>query len=445
MNGEINSLEYANERMNEIQEIEREIEKRKKNKMLFQLVPFHKRRRMASFDERRLPKEHRRAERNKRRRAKTKYRQKPSTLQTHVWHAKRFFMLKSVNIFLPHQRHSKSDSFIGKAIETRGVLNDISYWKVFIKKDRLSNRHKEDNNDSKTIANKSKNTIVNKSKDNNDVSIDLEVIKKGNNDCLEKEYKLYNRTEKEIEEILIVEERNVNEYTEIANLCVLEVLGTQKKVPLENTNETSISISEMSTSTEYKYIYRSNGSNSIILCNRASVMRVWQKCIVSGIVPGGIMDLFRIGLEKGKVPYPFGLPSTNRGIDLITQTKQKHVAEIDRKPVGKRPNIVEPLFEGDHCNCVPVLFTADKGSFSLHSPVIISDALGAEFEMTGTEKVVGEVGHSGFSFSLGKTAGIIYMLKGYSLLPGERVFIRSLTQSVFRAVTHKDMTSDDIL
>jgi len=116
---DINTVEFIEARAKEIQYIEDSMAKSNKKSMLFQRMPFYKRRRSRNYD--------------KRKQAKFTRRKKDRHfLRTHTFYAKRFFMLKletAEDIAIPQRRRVKSSKYIYKSQE-RGFVFDESFRKI---------------------------------------------------------------------------------------------------------------------------------------------------------------------------------------------------------------------------------------------------------------------------------------------------------------------------
>ncbi|ORD99976.1 hypothetical protein A0H76_2564 [Hepatospora eriocheir] len=110
--------EFVNSRSKEIKEIEKSIETKKKQSLIWQRLPHYKRRRNRNYD--------------KRHTKKVKPRKKDRhVLRTHTYFAKRFFMLKLKDkLSIPLNRRVKSDKFIYK-FSLRLLVFDESFRGVF--------------------------------------------------------------------------------------------------------------------------------------------------------------------------------------------------------------------------------------------------------------------------------------------------------------------------
>lgn len=413
MNGEIYSIEYANARAEEIKEIEKSISETKKKKMLFQTLPFHKRRRTASFDERRLPKELRRAARTKRRRVKQTVKDQKNLLKAHTWYAKRFTMYKRGDMYVPFKRHSKSDSFIAKSLQTRGVLCDISYNRVYVSKEKCESRVQYTGAYNRAI-------IWNTTEENRPSGEE------------KKEDRFLDSTIIITEKISEVNSK-IEMFKEIEGLSVFEIFGSQllfAKTSYVNCQ----SVESLLSSAELSYICLRYIDKSFILVARRHCMELLQKAVVGGIVPCGILELQRIAAETGKVVYPYEIPMHVQGSAFLEHMHNIEKEEQERKPKGKKDVIFLPTYEEKLKNQTMILFVADKGSFPCRS-VVVQSSKTADFDMDGEEEIVGEVGRSSFSFKKGRTVGLAYISKDVET--GKSLFIRNLKNRIFRKVEYK--------
>ncbi|KAL6121831.1 hypothetical protein NUSPORA_01202 [Nucleospora cyclopteri] len=116
---EINVADFVNARGKEIQSIEKSLEKSNKKSLIWQRMPFYKRRRNRCYI--------------KKCRKKFTFRKTDRHfLRSHTFFAKRFFMLKIGEKFsIPLQRRLKSDSYIAKSMH-RGFVMEESFRPVFV-------------------------------------------------------------------------------------------------------------------------------------------------------------------------------------------------------------------------------------------------------------------------------------------------------------------------
>lgn len=113
---DINTVEFIEARAKEIQSIEESIMKSNKKTMLFQRMPFYKRRRNRNYDKRK-------------RKKLTRRKKDRHFLRTHTFYSKRFFMMKletEEDIAIPVRRRLKSSKYIYKS-QDRGFVFDESF------------------------------------------------------------------------------------------------------------------------------------------------------------------------------------------------------------------------------------------------------------------------------------------------------------------------------
>lgn len=406
MDAEIYSIEYADERMEDIKKIEQEIAITKKNKMLFQTLPFHKRRRTAAFDERRLPLQYRRGNRYMRRK-KRNSRELLDRMKMHMYFAKRFSMYNSLGVFLPYERMQKSHKYIAAALKTRAIMHDISYHRVFhIAKTAgfLNLQYPESNKPVLSYG------ISYSSTYSNEIPIEAQIPPA----FTSRRISLVSPHEK----LIILEKHDKDNAPErmqhISNICIFEVFGKRRDAFLAGYVQCN-SIIELNSTENVSYISASTQDKSILLVGHKHVMQLVQRLTVKGLILCGIKELARIGTETNKIVYPYEFPHEFRGADIQRHAREKEYQELCGKPPGKVPTIYPPFFQGHNALRRPLYFYAKKGSFSEGSVVLLvgrnSSVTPPEtFEMTGKEKVVGEVIRSLFSYALGHTTGVIHVL-----------------------------------
>lgn len=432
---ELYPAEYASKRAEEIERIEKEIRQQKKNKMLFQALPFHKRRRSASYDERRLPRACRRGVKHQQTARNQTIKDTQHTLKAHTWYAKRFSMRRSLGTYLPFKRAQKSDKFIKSCLATRGVLSDISYTGVY----RVAERAAAD---AVTVR--------------YGPEMERVIVCRGASETL-----LVSEDARYLEQ-----EFSVSAAEQVAGVSVFQIFGEQQLfAKSEYANCSSVSqLGQPGAAVPY-IAARVSEQVVLVILARERTMEVLQKAVVAGIVPCSVLELFRIGTEWGKLVYPFDLIATARGKELARLIRSEQQSELARKPKGKRPVFFPPLLlpgaspeaegevvpervpgsvpggrgpEGEAGTegglaLEPWLFTARKGVFPLCSPVVVSDQRD-DFAMSGNEPIIGEVYRSSFSFTKGRTAGVMYIQKGTVVPPGQALFVRNPKTKLFRKI-----------
>lgn len=147
----INIIKHVSERLSELKKLYNDINTRKSEMLIHQLLPNHIRRRAMSHNPKRLPRRYRDAHINQmkksglenkpKKRPSRKYRRKPSNLmkeynrrkqrnvwlETHIWHAKRFKMMNLWGYKVPYCSTNKRFRASYKAIKSHCMVQDISY------------------------------------------------------------------------------------------------------------------------------------------------------------------------------------------------------------------------------------------------------------------------------------------------------------------------------
>ncbi|XP_004931529.2 ribonucleases P/MRP protein subunit POP1 [Bombyx mori] len=145
-----NSLKFAASRSIEIAAMTESIQRTNHNKLIFQNLPVHMRRRVMSHNSKRLPIKLREAHTKqfknngfavKQKRPSRKYRRRPQNLldeynrrqkrhkwlETHIWHAKRFHMIEKWGYRLAYAPCDKAFRACYRATSAHCLLQDISY------------------------------------------------------------------------------------------------------------------------------------------------------------------------------------------------------------------------------------------------------------------------------------------------------------------------------
>lgn len=259
-NETINIIDFMKARGKEIEAIEASIENSKKKSMLFQRVPFYKRRRNRNYD--------------KRMNRKFTYRKRDRHfLRTHTFYSKRFFMLKLQYCSIPVTRRIKSSKYIYKS-QHRGFIFDESFRKVYVyKKGIIYNLvHNTDLNDkffTSEIQNILKNLDFNKNDKIQYFNNEFEIIVQG--------HSLFS-----IGKRLIEEHQNVS-------YCCISVMKKDipKECDLSDFESVKIAVSEEKGLETCK-----------ILCKRSEIMNIFQKMIVNGFIPICLDEINRLALEN---------------------------------------------------------------------------------------------------------------------------------------------------
>lgn len=148
----INIIKHVGDRITELKKLYNDINTRKSEMLIHQLLPNHIRRRGMSHNPKRLPKRYRTAHINQmqksgleskpKKRPSRKYRRRPVNLmkeycrrklknvwlETHIWHAKRFHMKDLWGYKVPYSSTNKRYRASYKAIKSHCLIQDISYY-----------------------------------------------------------------------------------------------------------------------------------------------------------------------------------------------------------------------------------------------------------------------------------------------------------------------------
>lgn len=151
MENELNTFLHCHQHINEIKSLTSAIETPNSTKLIFQKLPKHMRRRAMSHNPNRLPRKHRLAHRAqmsksgqpvKAKRPSRKFRRRPQNLlseykrrqkenkwlETHVWHAKRFRMVRRWGFRLAKSSCDKTFRSSYRAMVKHCLIQDISYY-----------------------------------------------------------------------------------------------------------------------------------------------------------------------------------------------------------------------------------------------------------------------------------------------------------------------------
>lgn len=344
INQPIDVIALIESRKKEIQSIEESILKTNKKSMLFQRLPFYKRRRNRNFDKRKKKFTFRKRDRH--------------FLRTHNFYAKRFFMGKIEDSLLtkddkqtiyskmtiPLKRRIKSSKFIYKSLKSSiGFVFDESFrGGVEIYTSDISNgvvRISTNNND--VVRTSTDDNSIGISANNNSVGITTAEIKKDMglmSPILISEYlnkinmTKYNEVQSidNLFEIIITKDRSF----------IIGAIPVDIKIirPLE-TILTMMNCESFTLPNNGKEMIFPNKGNMIesykVLCNRNETMEVFQAIINKGLIPVCLEEIDRISLECDKMTVYDRIDT--RLFKMIEEMKNKEIIEkYDRTPKGKR-------------------------------------------------------------------------------------------------------------
>jgi hypothetical protein len=372
METEINGLGFIKSRAEEVKQIESSIEKTTKKTMLFQRLPFHKRRRTNNHDTRRTPKRH--IKRHRRRRLNK------SHLRTHVWYAKRFFMAEMWGCKIPVKRAEKSDSFIYKSRE-RGYMFDESYKRVLV----FQKSHS-------SLVNSDQTFVVQKIVINN---IECEVVVTNLFIIL---------VTFDLDEVVDLFKKEMEFFKEID--CVISLYkGKDPTACLnEGIEETLVDDYLLSGNEDGYFFVKAKGKmlNGKIFMSKSKVMSVWQKLVIKGVIPICINELLRLSLENRELVFPFDYPYTSLYKQyeegMYKQVEEKH----NRTPPSKRVNYSKNGI--DHPFYIPEVEGGRVYFFEMKKGCLERCAV-----ISNGEKVIGYVVRGAYCFSIGRSRGVCYI------------------------------------
>lgn len=308
---DINTVEFIEARAREIQAIEDSIKRSNKKTMLFQRLPFYKRRRNRNYDKR--------GNRTDGRRKQDRH-----FLRTHTFYSKRFFMLKlnshysggyngtdnhctahspgiehgdknSENLLkpisLPLKRRIKSSKFIYKSQKenSRGFVFDESFRGCI--KLTIGEFHSE----------------------------------------FGREHEVY------AGEVRLIGDKEVAFTGDCAFVIGSEVTGTDSGLcVLSIMRKESLSIGGLLVSSGV-VVFRSSGGVEThkVICPRSTVMGVYQRLIHAGVVPICLEEIHRLALEGDEMTI-YDRLDTGLGRSIEESMNREIVWKYNRTPRGKR-------------------------------------------------------------------------------------------------------------
>lgn len=352
----INSVEFVKARAEEIRRLEELIETTRKKTMLFQRLPFHKRRRCRSF------------------RCRGR---RPRTSGINSWLAKRFRMIKIYGTKLPLQRYAKSDSFIYKSFE-RGFLFYESHKKAYVfEKGCFSFSAFE-------CFNTERYTVV-VSMDHVPCGmspvgcLDTPIAVMGNvcmargvyatDRDMRSEWCEVAKTLDEYIDCCVKSENNAASSHDALVFAFVESLGTLEK--------------------------------GRIFVQKSHLMSLWQKMTLKGFIPVSIDELLRIGLETKTLVFPFDYAHTVFFREYERERMAPVVAKYNRTPVAKKPRVTSDVVCFEHFEGGRLLFfDVPCGKVRRCASVFCEDVK------------VGSVLRSAYCYSIGRVRGICMIEDG---------------------------------
>lgn len=415
MDKDINTVDFIEARAKEITAIEESINKTAKKTMLFQRLPFYKRRRNRNYD--------------KRKSKKTTFRKKDRHfLRTHTFYSKRFFMLKldiSEDISIPFKRRIKSSKYIYKS-QDRGFVFDESFRRgYYCDLTDFINININDNNDISNVDNDNNNDISNVGNDNSIIGndkIDINTI----NDITVDNNSINNIIESSI---------NLNLYDKVQSVSNLfDVIITKKFVYLIGIKPKNLQLKPIDCvfsllkvqNTDFSYlknfksvkIFRSeNGLETHkIICDRSEAMLVYEKLINYSIIPICLEEIHRLAIENSCLTVYDNIKS--KIFNIIEKSINKEIIEkYNRTPLSKKQRYDLNLLN----------ISCDKNDMNVScSNIISSDICYVEFkvikgnvercaEILLKGECIGRVIRGAYKYSSASCYGIAYLFNSANI------------------------------
>eukprot|EP00866_Antonospora_locustae_P000773 jgi/Antlo1/773/1423 len=363
----INSIEFVKARAEEIRRLEELVKTTRKKTMLFQRLPFHKRRRCRSF----------------------RYRgRRPSTSGIKTWFAKRFRMIKIYGTELPLQRYAKSDSFIYKSFD-RGFLFYESHKKayVFEKSSFFFSGCECFETDRYVVA-------VSMDQAPSDASLvgclDTPIAVMGNV-CIAKG--VYT-TGRDMRSEWCTVETTFDDY--------IDSCFTSKKHAASGDNVLVFAFVESQGTLERGKIF----------VQKSHLMTLWQKMTLKGLIPVSIDELLRIGLETKTLVFPFDYAYTTLYREYERERMAPVVAKYNRTPSAKKPHVTSNIMCFEH----------SAGGQLLFFDVPCGRVRRCASVFSGEERV-GSVLRAAYCYSIGRMRGICMIEDGKE---GGALFVKNI-------------------
>ena len=350
---EINSIEFVKARAEEMRRIEESIETGRKRTMLFQRLPFHKRRRTRSFHPRKPP--------------------RVGGLAT--WLAKRFRMLRIFGTALPAERFAKSDSFIYKSFK-RGFLFHETHKQAHV--------FRRDN-----------------------FNLQGEWLDAGNYAVLvsmgyvPEELELVGRLDAPIS-VLGDVDLGSGVY-ETGRDAKSEVVRAEETA--EEFIGAALAAEEAPPTPKIRFVFLETGGcfeKGKIFVDRRCLMDLWQKMVLKGFVPVSISEILRGGMERTCFVFPFDYVSTRFFREYEEARAAPLVDKHRRTPPGKRAQCEQAVlpFEPQPGGAL-FFFEAPKGRIERCADVL-----------SGRRRI-GAVLRAMFCYSAGRVRGICCIERGH--------------------------------
>lgn len=401
-NEDINIIDFIQSRSKEIQAIEDSINKTSKKTMLFQRLPFYKRRRNRNYDKRQLK--------------KFSYRKRDRHfLRTHNYYAKRFFMLKVENFSIPFRRRLKSSKYIYKS-QDRGFIFDESF--------RGATEYKRED----VFGSNSVGSPADDGKDceNGTIMMVEEFLNKinGSKEIQQYSYGIVQQVDNEYE--IIFKKESVILIGKRLNItgcpidCVFSVIHKDRlEEILESPFSSNMKYSFYKAKCDYSTQDKTGSYKSLetykIFCARSEVMNVYQKMINGGVVPICLLEIHRLALENNLLTVYDNVSSAL--FKKIEKSSCRDIIEkYDRTPPSKRQEYnLNLLFLSNERVYKYFIFRILKGTADAAAEIFSESQVEFSEEMGGFSCVyrdpVGRVVRSAYKFGSGKCFGLGFFKK----------------------------------
>lgn len=394
---DINVVDLVEARSKEIQLIEESIKATNKKTMLFQRLPFYKRRRNRNYDQRKSK--------------KFSYRKKDRHfLRTHTYYSKRFFMLNLGKVSIPVARRVKSSKYIYKSQE-RGFVFDESFrgGAVYDKDYVLGLDDSGDDHSDSTCILESHPLGVNHISVR-DLLSQVDLLRHNEVQSINNEYEAI------ITESSIVVVGKVLRAGGRPLECVFSVLrhsGVGQVLSLKST-----------------YKNNSGGLESYkILCRRSEAMEIYQKLVSNNIIPICLSEIHRLSLENDVLSV-YDNVSSGLYRSIEAGVNAEIVSKYERTPKSKKQSYdLSRLYLSEETPAVYFIFKVAKGSVSSCAEIFDDD------------ECIGRVVRSAYKFGEGRCFGLGFLRKSfaskieYLFSPGRVFFCKNLTQSNYYEIS----------
>ncbi|KAL0265709.1 UNVERIFIED_CONTAM: hypothetical protein PYX00_011423 [Menopon gallinae] len=347
---EVKSIEFVKARAEEIRRLEELVHTTRKKTMLFQRLPFHKRRRSRSF-------------RGKGRR--------PRTSGIRTWLAKRFRMAKMYGTELPLQRYAKSDSFVYKSFG-RGFLFYESHKRAYVFDKSASSLPAGERVETERYV------LV--------VTMDDVPCGAAPAGCLDTPVAVLGRVH--MEEGVYTTGRDMRSEWHVGARTLDDyidgcICGDADAAPREG-------------ALEFAFV-RSHGGleQGRVFVQQKLLMGLWQKMVLRGFIPVSIDELLRIGLETKVLVFPFDHAHTALYAEYERERLAPVMAKYNRTPAAKKPRKTSDVMCFEPCTGGRLLF------FDVPSGKVRRCA---DVFCDGTR--VGSVLRAAYCYSIGRVRGI---------------------------------------